>query len=225
MREYNVAIVGATGAVGETMREILASRDFPVNKLRLLASAASAGRRFSFKGEELGVESLNDDSFAGIDFALFSAGAAVSREYGPKAAVAGAVVIDNSSAFRMEPQVPLVVPEVNPQDVKLHQGIIANPNCSTIQMVVALKPLHDKYKLKRVVVSTYQAVSGSGKKAISELLEQARAQLGEVLGPEVYPYRIAFNVLPHIDIFMDGGYTKEEVKMIEETRKIMHCPK
>jgi len=225
MRSYNVAIVGATGVVGMAMREILASRNFPVNELRLLASAASAGTRFPFEGKELSVGALGDESFAGIDIALFSAGAEVSLKYGPKAVGAGAVVVDNSSAFRMDALVPLVVPEVNPEDIKSHKGIIANPNCSTIQMVVALKPLHDEYGLKRVVVSTYQAVSGSGKQAISELLEQAKALTAkESIKPEVYPYQIAFNVLPHIDIFMDNGYTKEELKMIEETKKIMHLP-
>lgn len=226
MTTYNVAIVGATGAVGAAMRQILASRNFPVNKLKLLASSASIGSQLSFKGESLLVEPLGDKSFTGIDFALFSAGATVSREYGPKAVADGAVVIDNSSAFRMDPRVPLVVPEVNPLDAKAHKGIIANPNCSTIQMVVVLKPLHDKYELKRVVVSTYQAVSGSGKQAVAELLEQTRSLLAnETIKPKVYPNQIAFNVLPHIDIFMDGGYTKEEIKMIEETKKIMHLPK
>lgn len=226
MKKYNVAVVGATGAVGEQMCRVLESRDFPVDKLRLLASERSAGLALPFKNENIPVELLGDKSFDGIDFALFSAGSAVSKEYAPKAAAAGAIAIDNSSAFRMEPEVPLVVPEVNPEDAAAHHGIIANPNCSTIQMVVVLKPLHDRYKIKRVVVSTYQAVSGTGKTAIAELLGQSRAILaGRPVKSEVYPHQIAFNILPHIDVFGSDGYTKEEVKMISETRKIMHLPK
>lgn len=225
MKQYNVAVVGATGAVGEQMCHILESRQFPLAGLRLLASERSAGLTLPFKNENLSVEQLNADSFSGIDFALFSAGSGVSKKYAPAAGAAGAVVIDNSSAFRMEPGVPLIVPEVNPSDAFIHKGIIANPNCSTIQMVVVLKPLHDRFKLKRVVVSTYQAVSGTGKQAVAELINQSISVLNALPAkPEVYPHQIAFNVLPHIDEFNGEGYTREEVKMINETRKIMHLP-
>lgn len=225
MKTFNVAIVGATGAVGEAMRSILESRRFPVGRLKLLASERSAGKSLPFKGESIPVEAVGTDSFKDVDFALFSAGAGVSRQYAPIAAAAGAVVIDNSSAFRMDPEVPLVVPEVNAGDIKAHRGVISNPNCSTIQMVAALKPLHDNFVLKRVVVSTYQAVSGTGKKAVAELIAQTKAVLaGEPIKSEVYPRQIAFNILPHIDVFAADGYTKEEIKMIEETRKIMSLP-
>jgi aspartate-semialdehyde dehydrogenase len=224
-REFRVAIVGATGLVGRVMREILEERDFPVAELRLLASERSRGMRFPFRGEEIEVEVLGEDSFHGLDLALFSAGAEVSRRYAPLAAARGVLVVDNSSAFRMEEDVPLVVPEVNPEDAFRHRGIIANPNCSTIQMVVVLKPLHDAARLKRIIATTFQSVSGTGKAAVEEL----RAQTADVLEgktpvPEVYPHQIAFNCLPHIDVFLPNGYTKEEMKMVNETRKIMGLP-
>ena len=206
------------------MLEILEERNFPIKELRLLASERSEGKFLEFKGEQLVVQKLGRDSFKGIDIALFSAGGSRSEEFCPIAAAAGAVCVDNSSAWRMDPDVPLVVPEVNPADVALYtsKGIIANPNCSTIQMMVALKPLHDYAKIKRIVVSTYQAVSGTGLNAIDEL----RIQTGELLNGrpaecKVYPHQIAFNCLPHIDVFLDNGYTKEEMKMVNETRKIM----
>lgn len=222
MKEYNVAIAGATGAVGEEMRKVLQQRDFPVKNLRLLASRRSVGNKRNFKGEEVAVEELSENSFSGIDIALFSAGGERSKLFAPAAVKAGAVVIDNSSAFRMEKGVPLVVPEVNPEEVKNHQGIIANPNCSTIQMVVALKPIYNRSRIKRVVAATYQAVSGTGKSAVAELEAQVRAwTAGEQLKHEVYPCQIAFNVLPHIDVFLEGDYTKEEIKMVQETQKIM----
>ncbi len=223
MKEYNVAIVGATGAVGEEMRRVLEQRKFPVKKLKLLASARSAGRRLTFKRMGVTVEELAEDSFKGIDIALFSAGGAISKKFASHAVKAGAIVIDNSSAFRMDKEVPLVVPEVNPDDVGAHNGIIANPNCSTIQMVVVLKPLYNRSRIKRIVVSTYQAVSGTGKNAIEELLTQSKKVLsGEnKVKADVYPHQIAFNVLPHIDIFLKNDYTKEEMKMVNETRKIM----
>ncbi len=220
----NVAVVGATGAVGQQMLEVLAERKFPIKELRLLASERSVGKFLEYDGEQHMVQLLDKDAFKGIDIALFSAGGERSREFCPIAAAAGAVCVDNSSAWRMDPEVPLVVPEVNPQDIGLYKkkGIIANPNCSTIQMVVALKPLHDAAGLKRVVVSTYQAVSGTGRNAIDEL----RIQCGELLNGRpadcnVYPHQIAFNCLPHIDEFLDSGYTKEEMKMVNETRKIL----
>ena len=219
---YRVAVVGATGAVGAEMIEVLEERKFPVETLFPLASARSAGGTCVFRGEDVTIEELTKDSFAGIDIALFSAGADVSREYAPIAAKAGAVVIDNSSAWRMDRDVPLVVPEVNPHDVDQHQNIIANPNCSTIQMVVALKPLHDRVRIKRIVVTTFQAVSGTGKDAMDELMDECRDLLSFRLAePKVYPYQIAFNCLPHIDDFLPSGYTKEEMKMVNETRKIM----
>ena len=219
---YRVAVVGATGAVGAEMIEVLEERKFPVETLFPLASARSAGGTVVFRGEDVTVEELTKDSFAGIDIALFSAGADVSREYAPIAAKAGAVVIDNSSAWRMDKDVPLVVPEVNPHDVDQHQNIIANPNCSTIQMVVALKPLHDRVRIKRIVVTTFQAVSGTGKDAMDELMDECRDLLSfRIAEPKVYPYQIAFNCLPHIDDFLPSGYTKEEMKMVNETRKIM----
>ena len=223
-RLWNVAVVGATGAVGTQMIECLTERNFPVGKIKFLASGRSAGQVLEFDGKPVLVEELTHDSFEGIDIALFSAGGARSEEFCPSAAKAGAVCIDNSSAWRMDLDVPLVVPEVNPHAIAGYKkkGIIANPNCSTIQMVVALKPLHDFGTIKRIVVSTYQAVSGTGKKAIDEL----RIQTGELLNGrptknEVYPHRIAFNCLPQIDSFCDNGYTKEEMKMVNETAKIM----
>jgi aspartate-semialdehyde dehydrogenase len=221
---FNVAVAGATGAVGNQMLEVLAERNFPIGELRLLASERSEGKFLEFRGEQLVVQKLGRDSFKGIDIALFSAGGSRSEEFCPIAAASGAVCVDNSSAWRMDPEVPLVVPEVNPADVALYtnKGIIANPNCSTIQMMVALKPLHDYAKIKRIVVSTYQAVSGTGRNAIEEL----RIQSGELLNGrpaecKVYPHQIAFNCLPHIDVFLDNGYTKEEMKMVNETRKIL----
>jgi len=223
-RTYNVAVAGATGAVGQQMVACLEERNFPIAEFKPLASERSIGKTVTFRGKEVPVEVLTKDSFKGIEIALFSAGGSISKEYGPIAAQAGAVVVDNSSAWRMDPEVPLVVPEVNPQDIAQYTktGIIANPNCSTIQMVVVLKPLHDVARIKRVVVSTYQAVSGTGQKAVEELASQVRALLSskEVVN-KVYPHRIAFNCLPHIDVFLDNGYTKEEMKMVNETRKIM----
>ncbi len=220
--KYNVAVVGATGAVGLRMVSILEERNFPVARLIPLASARSAGKTVSFHGKDITVQELKEDSFSDIDIALFSAGGSVSKKFAPLAAQAGAVAIDNSSAFRMEKDVPLVVPEVNPHAIGEAPGIIANPNCSTIQMVVALKPLHDLFKVRRVVVSTYQSVSGSGQKAIEELRKQSLAALeGREIEKNVYPHQIAFNCLPHIDEFLDTGYTKEEMKMVNETRKIL----
>ncbi|SNR88337.1 aspartate-semialdehyde dehydrogenase [Desulfurobacterium atlanticum] len=221
---YNVAVVGATGAVGKEMIKILEERNFPVKNLKLLASARSAGKKLLFKGEEITVEELKPESFEGIDIALFSAGGDRSKQFAPEAVKRGAVVIDNSSAFRMDKDVPLVVPEVNPEDVKWHKGIIANPNCSTIQMVVVLKPLYDLSKIKRVVVSTYQAVSGAGAEAIEELKKQTGAILNEKEPPAPHkiPKQIAFNCVPQIDVFFEDGYTKEEHKMVNETKKIMH---
>ncbi len=222
-RVYNVAIAGATGAVGGAMLDVLARRDFPLGELRLLASERSVGKKLSFKGEEIAVQLLSKDAFTGIDIALFSAGAARSLEFAPAAVAAGVVVVDNSSAFRMDPEIPLVVPEVNPDAIGdyTRRGIIANPNCSTIQMLVALKPIYDKVGIKRIVVSTYQAVSGSGAEAIEELQNQARDwAAGKAMKNSVYPHQIAFNCLPHIDSFLDNGYTKEEMKMVNETQKI-----
>ncbi|ABZ84863.1 aspartate-semialdehyde dehydrogenase [Heliomicrobium modesticaldum Ice1] len=222
MKKYNVAIVGATGAVGQELLKVLAERNFPVGELRLLASARSAGKVISYQGQEYTIGLTDEKAFAGIDIALFAGGSA-STEFAQAAVEAGAVVIDNSSAFRMHPEVPLVVPEVNPEDVDWHKGIIANPNCSTIIMAVALKPLHDAAGIERVVVSTYQAVSGAGKEGITELTEQTSQVLrGEPVKPNVFAHPIAFNLIPHIDVFQDGDYTKEEWKMIKETRKIMH---
>ena len=225
MKHYNVAILGATGAVGRTMLKVLEERDFPIEELKLLASERSAGTEIEFRGNKYVVEAVTPESFEGIDIALFSAGSSRSKIWAPIAAEKGAVVIDNSSAFRMEPDVPLVVPEVNPDDVHLHKGIIANPNCSTIQMVVALYPIHKKKKIKRIIVSTYQAVSGAGAKAIEDLEKETRSKFeGKHYYPEVLPASIAFNVIPRIDVFMENGYTKEELKMLNETRKIMHAP-
>jgi aspartate-semialdehyde dehydrogenase len=222
--KYNVAVVGATGAVGNEMVSILDERNFPVNKLKLLASTRSAGTRMEFKGEEYTVEVLAENSFTGVDIGLFSPGGAVSQKFAPIAGKAGCVVVDNTSAFRMDPDCPLVVPEVNPHAVAQYtkKNIIANPNCSTIQMVVALKPIHDAVRIKRIVVSTYQSVSGTGKRAIRELEDQVLAIYNnQEVTSKVYPHQIAFNCLPHIDIFLDNGYTKEEIKMVNETRKIM----
>jgi aspartate-semialdehyde dehydrogenase len=221
-KRYKVAVVGATGAVGQEMRDVLATRDFPVSELVALTSARSAGIELEFGDKCVECVELTEDSFEGVDIALFSAGATVSRTYAPIAREAGCVVIDNSSAWRMDPYVPLVVPEVNPEAAEHHRGIIANPNCSTIQMVVALKPLHDEAQIERVVVSTYQAVSGTGSEAISELIRQSDEVL-EGLEPQidVYPYQIAFNCLPHIDLFLEDGSTKEEQKMVDETKKIL----
>jgi aspartate-semialdehyde dehydrogenase len=220
-----VAVAGATGVVGRQMLETLEKRNFPVSQIKLLASERSKGKKMLFKGEMVEVEVLSDDSFNGVDIALFSAGGGTSKRFAPSAAKAGAVVVDNSSAWRMDPEVPLVVPEVNPGDIAKHKGIIANPNCSTIQMVVVLKPIHDAARIKRVVVSTYQAVSGAGIAAITELQEQLRALLdGKEYAPKVFPHQIAFNCIPQIpqsDAFGDNGYTSEEMKMVNETKKIM----
>ena len=219
---YMVAVVGATGAVGNEMIATLVGRDFPVERLRLFASERSEGKIMEFKDTEIPVESLNEKSFEGIDIALFSAGAERSKTWAPVAAGSGCVVVDNSSQWRMDPEVPLIIPEVNPHDLKWHKGIIANPNCSTIQMVVVLKPLHDAARIKRVVVTTFQSVSGTGQKAVDELLQQTTALLNfKEVKCNVYPYQIAFNVLPHIDKFLENGYTKEEMKMVNETKKIL----
>ncbi len=225
MKSYNVAILGATGAVGKTMLKVLEERNFPIEELRLLASERSAGKEIEFKGTKYKVEPVSPEAFEGIDIALFSAGSSRSKIWAPIAVEKGAVVIDNSSAFRMEPEVPLVVPEVNPEDVQIHKGIIANPNCSTIQMVVALYPIHKEKKIKRIIVSTYQAVSGAGAKAMEDLTEETKAKFeGKYYIPEALPASIAFNVIPRIDVFLENGYTKEEMKMFNETRKIMHAP-
>ena len=222
-RNYNVAVAGATGAVGVEMIKTLEKRNFPVANLRLLASSRSAGKTAEFKGEKITIEEMTHDSFKGIDIALFSAGADVSREFRADVVKSGAVMIDNSSAFRMEPDVPLEVPEVTPEDVKLHHGVIPNPTCSTIIMLVAVAPLHRAKKLRRMVASTYQATSGAGAKGMAELLEQTRQVLdGQPIAPKAFAHRIAFNLIPHIDIFYDNGYTKEELKMVNETRKMLH---
>jgi len=224
MNGYRVAIVGATGLVGGEFINVLEQRGFPVRTMQLFASDRSAGKKLFFAHQEYEVKETAPDSFRDVDIALFSAGADISRYFAPIAAKAGAVVIDNSSAFRMEDDVPLVVPEVNAEDIKKHKGIIANPNCSTIQMVTALYPLHKVNPIKRIVVTTFQSVSGTGSAAIEELTAQSKAVLGgQSVVPHVYPHQIAFNVLPHIDVFLDNAYTKEEWKMVEETRKIMHA--
>lgn len=229
-KKYNVAIVGATGMVGGEFIKILQERKFPVKEIRLLASGRSKGKKLRFCGKDHEVQELKKDSFKDIEIALFSAGAGISKEFAPIAAKAGAVVVDNSSAFRIDPGVPLVVPEVNPEAIKRHKGIIANPNCSTIQMVVALKPLHDAAKIKRIVVSTYQSASGWGKEAVDQLWEETEAatrskrqEASEDVKKvkKVLPGQIAFNVIPHIDVFLPNSYTKEEMKMVNETRKIM----
>lgn len=223
-KKFNIAVAGATGAVGNQMITCLEERNFPVKSIKFLASSRSAGRKLRFRGDLVEVEELTENSFKGVDIALFSAGGGTSVKFAPFAAKDGCVVIDNSSAWRMDPDVPLVVPEVNPHAVAQYtnKGIIANPNCSTIQMVVALNPIHKKCGIKRIVVSTYQAVSGTGKKAIDELFDQTRAMINFIdYKINVYPHRIAFNCLPHIDVFLENGYTKEEMKMVDETRKIM----
>ena len=222
-KAYNAAIVGATGVVGKELLKILSERRFPIGELRLLASERSAGARLEFRGDALPVRLLDEETFNGVDIGLFSPGASVSAIHAPRAVKAGCVVIDKTSQFRMDPLIPLVVPEVNPEAIALYKnkGIIANPNCSTIQMVVVLKPIHDRYRIKRIVVSTYQAVSGAGKEAMEELSEQVKS-LFNMREPVVQalPHRIAFNCLPQIDSFLDNGYTKEEMKMVNETRKI-----
>jgi aspartate-semialdehyde dehydrogenase len=225
MKSYNVAILGTTGAVGQTMIKVLEERNFPVNEIKFLASERSAGKEVEYYGMKYKVEAVCEEAFENVDIALFSAGGERSKKWAPIAASKGAVVIDNSSAFRMDPEVPLVVPEVNPEDVKWHKGIIANPNCSTIQMVVALYPIHKVKKIKRIIVATYQAVSGAGATAIEDLeLETKAVMEGKYFYPRALPHHIAFNVIPRIDNFEPNGYTKEELKMINETRKIMHEP-
>jgi len=216
MNKYDVAVVGATGMVGKVFLKVLEERNFPIKNFYAFASVNSAGTKITFSGKEYVVEELSEKSFdRHIDIALFSAGGETSKKYSPVAASKGVVVVDNSSAFRMDPDVPLIVPEVNPHAVKNHSGIISNPNCSTIQAVVALKPLHDKYKIKRIVYSTYQSVSGTGVKGVVDLEEGIKGN-----APKIYPYPIAYNCLPHIDVFLDNGYTKEEMKMVDETKKI-----
>ena len=219
----SVAVVGASGAVGEVMVRLLAERNFPVGSIKFLASERSLGKSIEFGGEKHPIELLSPEAFEGVDIVLSSTPGSISKEFSPLAAKAGAVVVDNSSAFRMDPEVPLVVPEVNPQDVATHKGIIANPNCSTIQMVVALKPLHDAARIRRVVVSTYQSVSGAGQKGMEELWSQTEAHVsGQAIpAPAKFAHPIAFNCVPHIDDFLPNGYTKEEMKMVHETRKIM----
>jgi len=222
MKKYNVAVVGATGAVGEEMRLVLEERKFPVKKLSLFASTRSAGKEYEFKGEKVIVQELKDDSFGGIDIALFSGGDEVSKHFAPLAVQQGTIVIDNGKYFRMDPNVPLIVPEVNPDDLKWHKGLIANPNCSTIQMVMALKPIYDEAGIERVVVATYQSVSGTGKEAIEELKNQAASIVSsKEFEIKAYPYQIAYNVIPQIGAFQENGYTSEEMKMLEETRKIL----
>lgn len=229
-KEYHVAVVGATGAVGQQMLKTLETRNFPIKKISLLASARSVGKEVLFKGEKVAIKEATPEAFEGVDIALFSAGGGISKQLAPEAVKRGALVIDNTNAFRMEPDVPLVVPEVNAEDIALHQGIIANPNCSTIQMVVALKPLKEKYGLKRIIVSTYQAVSGAGNTALEELKRQTEAILKqEEFTPDIFPvaslnkkHQMAFNAVPQIDIFQENGYTLEEMKMVNETKKIMH---
>ena len=221
----HVAVVGASGAVGVEMIRTLERRNFPVGSLRLLASKRSAGKSLNFRGETLTIEELTPSSFEGLDIALFSAGGGISKQWGPEAVKAGAVVVDNSSAFRLDASVPLVVPEINAQDALYHQGIIANPNCTTAITLLALHPLHQAFGVERVFASTYQAVSGTGAQAIVELENQVRQlSQGEDVSPEVYPHQIAFNVLPHVDSFLAEGYTREEMKLENEGRKIMHHP-
>ena len=224
-RSLHVAIAGATGAVGIEMMKTLEKRNFPAGKLTLLASARSAGKTLPFAGTEVAVRELTKDSFAGVDVALFSAGGSISKEFAPFAVQAGAVVIDNSSAFRMDPDVPLVIPEINGADIKKNRGIIANPNCTTAITLMALWPLHKEFRVKRMVAASYQAVSGTGAQAIEELRQQIAAHVaGKPIEAKVYPHQIAFNVLPHVDSFLDSGYTKEEMKMQNEGRRIMHHP-
>jgi aspartate-semialdehyde dehydrogenase len=229
MRKYNMAVVGATGVVGTEMLRTLEKRKFPIAQLRALASKRSAGKKLQFKNKPVKVQLLTKDAFSGIDIVLSSAGASISREFLPAAVKAGAVCIDNTSAYRMDKDVPLVIPEVNPKDVFKNKGIIANPNCSTIQMVLALNPLHKYAKIKRIVVSTYQAVSGAGNPALTQLEQEASligpkrsGRLPKNYKPSKFPYQIAYNLIPHIDVFLDNGYTKEEMKMVNETRKILH---
>jgi aspartate-semialdehyde dehydrogenase len=222
---FNLAIVGATGAVGAELLQLLEQREFPLRGLKLLASPKSVGKVLKFKGEEIPVEAVSHEVFRGVDIALFSAGAGTSRAYARTAVSAGAIVIDNSSAFRMEADVPLVVPEINPADIQLHKGIIANPNCTTIISLMALYPLHRAFGVKRVIASSYQAVSGAGARAIHELATQTKSfYSGEAAAPVVFPHTIAFNVLPQVDVFLENGYTKEEMKFVNESRKIMHHP-
>ena len=231
-QKLNVAVVGATGAVGEQIIRLLAERDFPIDSLKLLASGRSAGKKVDFKGQEIVIEEATPDSFAGVHIALFSAGGDISRELAPHAVRSGAVVIDNTNAFRMDPNTPLVVPEVNADHIATHNGVIANPNCSTIQMVAALKPLYDRYGISKIIVSTYQAVSGAGSKAIQEMLRQTGEILaGNEVTPDILPvgslpvkHQIAFNAIPQIDKFQENGFTLEEMKMIRETQKIMGDP-
>jgi aspartate-semialdehyde dehydrogenase len=223
-KHFTVAIVGATGAVGVELLRLLEQRAFPVRDLKLLASPKSAGKRLRFRGEELPVEALSDESFNGVDFALFSAGASTSKVFAPLAVQAGATVIDNSSAFRMEPEVPLVVPEINAEDARHHGGIIANPNCTTIISLMALCPLHRAFGLQRVVAASYQAVSGAGAKGIIELKSQVEATGEHAPVAAVFPHPIAFNVIPQVDVFLADGYTKEEHKFVNESRKILHLP-
>ncbi len=223
-KQLHVAVAGATGAVGTEMLACLEQRDFPVAEITLLASARSAGKRLPFRGEDVEIQELKADSFEGVDIALFSAGSGISKEFGPHAVKAGAVVIDNSSAFRMDDGVPLVVPEVNPDDAKNHQGIIANPNCTTIVTLMGLNPLHLAFGgVRNIIASSYQAVSGSGAVGMQELEQQVAALVaGSPIEKNVYPHQIAFNVIPHVDVFQDNGYTKEEMKMHHEGRKILH---
>ncbi|MGI8432813.1 MAG: aspartate-semialdehyde dehydrogenase [Chthoniobacterales bacterium] len=224
-KDYHVAIVGATGAVGIELLRVMERRNFPVAGLRLLASPRSVGKELEFRGEKMPVEALSADSFAGSDLVFFSAGSGRAKEFAPRAQRAGAVVIDNSSAFRMDDEVPLIIPEVNAEDVRQHHGLIANPNCTTAVALMALYPLHQAFGLRRVFASSYQAVSGSGARAIEELKRQVEANVqGGTSAPEVYPHPIAFNVLPHVDSFLADGYTKEEMKMQYEGRKMMHLP-
>lgn len=224
-KNLHVAIVGATGAVGIELIKLLEKRRFPVGQLTLLASARSAGKTLPFAGAEVIVKELREDSFAGVDVALFSAGGGISKQFAPAAVKAGAVVVDNSSAFRMDADVPLVVPEINGADIKRHKGIIANPNCTTAITLMALHPLHVEFRVKRIIASSYQAVSGTGAQAIEELRAQVAAIVGgQPVEKKVYPHQIAFNVLPHVDSFLDSGYTKEEMKMQNEGRRIMHHP-
>jgi len=224
-RNPHVAVVGATGAVGLEMIKTLEKRNFPVGRLTLLASVRSVGKKLKFRGQEIAVKELTQDAFPGIDLALFSAGGSISKQFAPLAAKAGCVVIDNSSAFRMDDAVPLVVPEINGDDVKWHKGIIANPNCTTAITLMALYPLHQAFSVKRIFASSYQAVSGTGAKAIAELERQVNEIVaGKPVTREVYPHQIAFNVLPHVDAFLPSGYTREEMKMENEGRKIMHHP-
>ena len=226
MKGYNIAVVGATGAVGAELLQVLQRRTFPVASLRAFGSSRSAGKSIQFRNESIVVEQLTKSSFGGVDIAFFSAGGEISRKFVPLARETGAVVIDNSSVFRMEPEVPLVIPEINGQDVHQHHGLIANPNCTTAVALMAIYPLHDVFGVRRVFAASYQAVSGSGSRAIAELKEQVEAAAQQrLLAPQVYPHPIAFNVLPHVDAFLETGYTKEEMKMQNEGRKIMHLPK